>query len=46
VNASNIEYVYAGYAAVGSVLAVYVVWVLRRGRTLSKQVPPERRRWM
>jgi heme exporter protein CcmD len=42
----NIEYVYAGYGAAVVVLATYVMWVLRRGRNLSKQLPPEDRRWM
>ena len=39
-------YVFAGYAIVFSALGVYVARLLLRGRTLSKQVPPEDRRWM
>jgi hypothetical protein len=35
-----------GYViVVGSVIA-YSVWVIVRGRRLSKQVPPEDRRWL
>jgi hypothetical protein len=44
--ASNIEYVYAGYGAAIGALVAYVAYVLRRGRRLSKQVPPHDRRWM
>lgn len=28
------------------VLTTYTVWVLRRGRQLSRAVPPEQRRWL
>lgn len=38
-------FVVAGYAATGLALGGYAVWVLRRGRQLSKVVPPEERRW-
>ena len=39
-------YVIAGYSIVFGTLAVYVARMLVRGRSLSKQVPPEDRRWM
>jgi hypothetical protein len=38
-------YIAAGYVAVfGSVLA-YAVWVLTKGRRLSRRVPENERRW-
>lgn len=43
---TNGGYVFAGYAIVFGALASYVAWMLRRGRALSKRVPPEVRRWM
>ena len=39
-------YVIAGYSIVFGSLTLYVVRMLLRGRSLSKQVPPEDRRWM
>ncbi len=39
-------YVAAGYVLVFGTLLGYSVRVLLRGRRLSKQVPPEDRRWM
>ena len=39
-------YVAAGYALVFVTLAVYAVWVLVRGRRLSRRVAPEDRRWL
>ena len=41
----------AGYIAVSYVLvlgstAAYAVWVIAKGRRLSRQVPPEDRRWL
>jgi heme exporter protein CcmD len=38
-------YVIAGYAVTALVLGTYAVWVIRRGRQLSKLVRPEERRW-
>lgn len=38
--------VFWGYAIVIGSLVGYAVWVLVRGRRLSKQVPPEERRWL
>jgi hypothetical protein len=39
-------YVIAGYTIVFGSLTIYVARMLLRGRSLSKQVPPEDRRWM
>ena len=41
---------YAGYVAAGwgftiAVVGLYTASVVRRGRTLSKRVPPGERRW-
>jgi heme exporter protein CcmD len=43
---TNGGYVFAGYGLTFATLVAYVAWMLRRGRSLSKQVPPEDRRWM
>lgn len=43
---TNGGYVFAGYGIVLGTLAVYAVRTVLRGRALSKQVPPEDRRWM
>ena len=40
------EFVIAGYAVVFGGIALYVGLLLRRGRALSKQVPPDRRRFL
>jgi len=40
------SYVGAGYGVTFIVLVGYTVRTLLRGRSLAKQVPPERRRWM
>ena len=40
------EFVIAGYSVVFGGLALYVVFLLRRGRSLAKQVPPDRRRFL
>jgi hypothetical protein len=42
----NGGYVLAGYTIVFGTLVAYTVRTLLRGRALSKQVPPEDRRWM
>lgn len=39
-------YVIACWVIVIGVLAVYAAIVIARGRALSRQVPPEDRRWM
>ena len=38
-------YIAAGWGGAAAVVGGYAAWVLRRGRTLSRQVPPEERRW-
>jgi hypothetical protein len=43
---TNGGYVLAGYSIVFGTLIAYAVRTLLRGRSLSKQVPPEARRWM
>jgi hypothetical protein len=39
-------YVVAGWSVTVVVIAAYAAWVIVRGRSLSRQVPPEDRRWM
>lgn len=39
-------YVAAGWGIVLLVLVGYSIYLLRRGRSLSRRVPPEDRRWM
>jgi len=39
-------YVTVGYVLVFLVIVVYAVRMLLKGRSLSKQVTPENRRWM
>ncbi|KAA0232902.1 MAG: hypothetical protein JJLCMIEE_03523 [Acidimicrobiales bacterium] len=39
-------YIIGAWAAVSAALVAYVAWILVRGRQLSRQVPPEERRWM
>jgi hypothetical protein len=38
-------YVLGGYAATAVTLAAYALRVLRRGRALTRTLPPEERRW-
>jgi hypothetical protein len=38
-------YIAAGWLAAGGLIGGYALFVLRRGRKLSRQVPPEERRW-
>ncbi len=38
-------YVAAGWLATFALLGGYAFTVVRRGRALSRQVPPEERRW-
>jgi hypothetical protein len=38
-------YVAAGWLAAIGLIGGYAGWVLRRGRRLSRRVPPEERRW-
>ena len=39
-------YVAAAYLAVFGTVLLYALWVLIRGRRLSRQVAPEDRRWL
>ncbi len=39
-------FVLAGYGIVIVGLAVYISWVLSRGRSLTSEVPEERRRFL
>ena len=43
---STTGYIITSWVATFGVLIAYAVGILRRGRKLSRQVPPERRRWM
>lgn len=43
---SDWGYVTIGYVVVFAVLLAYALRVVLRGRALSRQVPPEDRRWM
>ena len=38
-------YVLTGYAVVFGAVGGYAWWLVRRGRAVARQVPPERRRW-
>jgi heme exporter protein CcmD len=40
------SYVFAGYVVVFGSIGAYAWHVLRRGRRLSREVPPSERRWM
>ncbi len=40
------NYVIWGWAIVAIALTVFAVVTVLQGRRLSRQVPPERRRWM
>lgn len=42
---NNVYIALAWIVTFGAVLA-YAVWVVRRGRALSREVPAEQRRWM
>ena len=42
----HLGFIVAAYGTSAAVLGGYVVWMLNRGRRLSRQVPEERRRWM
>jgi heme exporter protein CcmD len=39
------SYVLSGYGVVFASIAGYSVWLLRRGRAVSRRVPPDQRRW-
>ena len=42
---THAAYVAAGWAGAVALVGAYAAWVLLRGRVLSRQVPPEERRW-
>ena len=42
---NNTAFIVAGWSAVFGGVAAYTAVLIRRGRSLSAQVPPERRRW-
>jgi heme exporter protein CcmD len=44
--ASQWPYIVSAWAVTIVALAGYIGFVLRRGRDLSRRVPPEQRRWM
>lgn len=43
---SSTGYIVAAWLVTFGVTAGYALWILRRGRRLSQQVPPAQRRWM
>ena len=43
---STTGYIVTSWVATFGIVLAYAGAVLRRGRKLSRQVPPERRRWM
>jgi heme exporter protein CcmD len=43
---NHFVYVLPGYALTLVSIGAYAWWVVRRGRALSPQVPPERRRFL
>ncbi len=43
---TNWTFVWMAWAITVTVFVVYSGWVILRGRSLSRKVPPEDRRWM
>lgn len=43
---TDVGFVIGGYVATIGGLAAYAAWVVRRGKVLSRRVPPEERRWL
>jgi len=43
---NGLGYIIASWALVLGSIAIYAVRLLQRGRTLTRRVPSERRRWM
>jgi hypothetical protein len=43
---SDWGYVTFGWMLTVAVLVAYTVWILVRGRSLGRRLPPEDRRWM
>jgi hypothetical protein len=42
---SDWGYVTMAWSITAVVLIAYAVWIMQRGRALSRRVPPEDRRW-
>lgn len=42
---SDVGTIVFGWGATAAGVAGYALWLARRGRTLSRTVPPEDRRW-
>lgn len=43
---STTGYIVAAWVGTFGAVAGYAAWVVRRGRRLSRVVPPEQRRWL
>jgi heme exporter protein CcmD len=43
---SNWFYVWLGWGVTAGTLTAYALWVILRGRALSRRVAPQDRRWM
>jgi hypothetical protein len=43
---NGIGYIIAAWTLVSGAIALYALRLIQRGRTLSRRVPDERRRWM
>ena len=43
---SDWAYVAMAWGIAAVVLIAYAIWIIARGRALSRRVPPEDRRWM
>jgi hypothetical protein len=43
---SDAAYIATAWIATFAAVGAYALWVIRRGRKLSKVVPPDERRWL
>ena len=43
---THVGYLVAGWSVTVAAVVAYAGWVLLRGRSLSRRVPENRRRWM
>jgi heme exporter protein CcmD len=43
---SDWGFVWLGWGITAAVLSSYAVWIVLRGRAVSRRVPPEDRRWL
>jgi len=43
---SNTVYIALAWIVTFGAVAAYALWLVRRGRALSREVPAEQRRWM